>query len=181
MPTKSTTPNGRNYGITDAQAVPTAAAGPAATQQLVRDPVCGMEISPQEAAASTEVDQKRYWFCSPHCEQALLANPAKYILHPVDRRSSAGPSSSPSPPDVAPIPAARPALASRAAKPLAKDPICGMMVDKATALSAERGNRVARFTLNRRRRERFFSKTRRDTYIGIIGTTAAARRYRLPF
>ncbi|WP_249221411.1 YHS domain-containing protein [Cupriavidus sp. KK10] len=80
MPTKSTTPNGRNYGITDAQAVPTAAAGPAAPQQLVRDPVCGMEISPQEAAASTEVDQKRYWFCSPHCEQALLANPAKYIL-----------------------------------------------------------------------------------------------------
>ncbi|WP_439667939.1 Heavy metal translocating P-type ATPase [Cupriavidus necator] len=141
MPTKSTTPNGGSYGLTEAQAAPTAAAGPAASQQLVRDPVCGMEISPREAATSTELDQKRYWFCSPHCEQVFLANPAKYVLHPVDRRSSAGPSRSPSPPGVAPIPAATPALASHAAKQLAKDPICGMMVDKATALSAERGNR----------------------------------------
>ncbi|AJG24636.1 Lead, cadmium, zinc and mercury transporting ATPase [Cupriavidus basilensis] len=56
-----------------------------------------MGISPGEAAASTEVDQKqkRYWFCSHCCEQVFLA----------------------------------------------KDPICGMIVDKATALATERGNR----------------------------------------
>lgn len=59
MPTKSITPNGGNYGVTGAQAVPTAATGPAASQQLVRDPVCGMEISLREAAASTEVPRLR--------------------------------------------------------------------------------------------------------------------------
>jgi Cu+-exporting ATPase len=94
MPTKSATPYGWKYGVTDAQAVPTTAEGSAASQQQVRDPVCGMEISPREAAASAEVDQKRYWFCSPHCERAFLANPAKYIANSVDKRSSAGHSSS---------------------------------------------------------------------------------------
>lgn len=141
MPTRSATPNARNCGVTDVQAVPTPVEGPAASQQLVRDPVCGMEASPREAAASAEIDQKRYWFCSSLCEHAFLANPAKYIPHPVDKRSSAGPSRIASPPGVAPISAATPALASSAAKQLAKDPICGMMVDKARALSAERGNR----------------------------------------
>ncbi|BDB29312.1 heavy metal translocating P-type ATPase (plasmid) [Cupriavidus sp. P-10] len=115
---------------------------PVASTQLVRDPVCGMEIPPQEATASTEVDQRRYWFCSPHCERAFLANPAKYIPHPVDARSSSEPSGSAKSPVSTPTPtAATSALASSAAKQLAKDPICGMMVDKATALSAERGNR----------------------------------------
>ncbi|TDF67391.1 YHS domain-containing protein [Cupriavidus sp. L7L] len=98
-----------HYGVTGAEAAPTATAGPAARQQIVREPVCGMEISPHKAAASTEVDQKRYWFCSPRCEQAFLANPAKYILHAVGRPSSADSSSSPGrPPGVAPIPAATP-------------------------------------------------------------------------
>ena len=131
-----------NYGVTEAQTVPATPEGPIASQQLVRDPVCGMEISTREAAASAEVGQNRYWFCSPHCEQAFLANPAKYIPHPVDNGSSSRPTSSATPPVGAPpTAAATPALASSAAKQLAKDPICGMMVDKATALSAERGNR----------------------------------------
>lgn len=142
MPTRSATPFGGNYGVTEAQTVPATPEGPIASQQLVRDPVCGMEISTREAAASAEVGQNRYWFCSPHCEQAFLANPAKYIPHPVDNGSSSRPTSSATPPVGAPpTAAATPALASSAAKQLAKDPICGMMVDKATALSAERGNR----------------------------------------
>ncbi|WER44724.1 heavy metal translocating P-type ATPase [Cupriavidus sp. WKF15] len=106
-----------------------------ARQQYVRDPVCGMEVSPGEAAASAEVDHKRYWFCSSHCEQIFLANPAQYIPPPTDDPAPAG-ASVPSPGMATHAPAT-----TGGAKQFAKDPICGMMVDKATALSAERGNR----------------------------------------
>jgi len=105
-----------------------------ARQQRVRDPVCGMEIFPEEAAASAEVDKRRYWFCSHHCEQSFLANPVQYISPPSDEPAPAGAS--------VPLPATDThAPATGGAKRLAKDPICGMMVDKATALSTERGNR----------------------------------------
>lgn len=127
--------------VTNPPAVPTAAPSPAVSPQLVRDPVCGMEFSPSEAAASAEVDQTRYWFCTPHCEQAFLANPAKYIFRPFHKTRFAGPSGMVSPAGASPAPAAAPAMAGRSARERAKDPICGMMVDKATALSAERGNR----------------------------------------
>ncbi|QEZ44143.1 heavy metal translocating P-type ATPase [Cupriavidus oxalaticus] len=103
-------------------------------QQYVRDPVCGMEVSSKEAAASAEVDHKRYWFCSSHCHQAFLANPAQYIPPPSAEDTPAG--ASISPPATAAIPPG-----TGGTKQLAKDPICGMMVDKATALSTERGNR----------------------------------------
>ncbi|TPQ30649.1 heavy metal translocating P-type ATPase [Cupriavidus pinatubonensis] len=105
-----------------------------ARQQNVRDPVCGMEISPGEAAASAKIDHKRYWFCSSHCQQAFLVNPARYIRPPLAEDTPGGASVSPPPTAVLPATTA-------GAKQTAKDPICGMMVDKATALSAERGNR----------------------------------------
>ncbi|WP_240804783.1 heavy metal translocating P-type ATPase [Cupriavidus oxalaticus] len=93
-----------------------------------------MEVSSKEAAASAEVDHKRYWFCSSHCHQAFLANPAQYIPPPSAEDTPAG--ASISPPATAAIPPG-----TGGTKQLAKDPICGMMVDKATALSTERGNR----------------------------------------
>nr|WP_253074880.1 heavy metal translocating P-type ATPase [Cupriavidus pinatubonensis] len=100
-----------------------------------------MEISSSRAAASAEVDQERYWFCSRHCEQAFLANPAQFTSRP-DPQGPTEHSSGARPSAEAPVPApATPALAASGAKQLAKDPICGMMVDKATALSTERGNR----------------------------------------
>jgi Cu+-exporting ATPase len=98
-----------------------------------------MEISPSRAAASAEVDQERYWFCSRHCEQAFLANPAQYTHRHAPREPAERSSSQPADGPVAAP--ATPALAASGAKQLAKDPICGMMVDKATALSMERGNR----------------------------------------
>ncbi len=44
----------------------------------VRDPVCGMEISPADAAATIERDGKTYHFCSHACHAKFLENPAKY-------------------------------------------------------------------------------------------------------
>ena len=100
----------------------------------VRDPVCGMEISPAQAAASTEVGHQRYWFCSRHCEKTFLADPARYLSHDAhDAHDHDGAAHDHAPTGVAAV--------SASTKQLAKDPICGMMVDKATALSAERGGR----------------------------------------
>ncbi|MHC6052201.1 heavy metal translocating P-type ATPase [Ralstonia solanacearum] len=97
----------------------------------VRDPVCGMEISPARAVGSSEVDHKRYWFCSQHCRASFLADPARYLPH--DEHNHDGTAHHHVPTEAASAPVS--------AKQFAKDPICGMMVDKATAISAERGGR----------------------------------------
>ncbi|QBY55797.1 heavy metal translocating P-type ATPase (plasmid) [Cupriavidus oxalaticus] len=138
MSTRSATPTtptvGEESTVTGGRAPQPTSRLEAARQQYVRDPVCGMEVSPGEAAASVEADHKRYWFCSRRCHQAFLANPAQYIPPPSAEDTPAG--ASISPPATATIPPG-----TGGAKQLAKDPICGMMVDKATALSTERGNR----------------------------------------
>jgi Cu+-exporting ATPase len=48
-----------------------------ATADVV-DPVCGMTIAPASAAASREVGQVTYHFCSAHCADAFDADPARY-------------------------------------------------------------------------------------------------------
>ncbi|MBP0624965.1 heavy metal translocating P-type ATPase [Cupriavidus consociatus] len=132
MPTKSVTPSVEEFGVAGGQRPHMTGQVETACQPRMRDPVCGMEISPGEAAASAEVDQQRYWFCSSHCEKTFLENPAQYIPHPSHEHARVGTST---PTTAAATPAAG------GAKQLAKDPICGMMVDKATALSTERCNR----------------------------------------
>ncbi|WOQ16692.1 heavy metal translocating P-type ATPase [Raineyella sp. W15-4] len=43
------------------------------------DPVCGMTIDPATAAGSAEHDGQTYYFCSPGCRKAFLADPGKYV------------------------------------------------------------------------------------------------------
>ena len=43
------------------------------------DPVCGMEVSPEEAAGKTEYDGETYYFCNPGCKEKFDANPEKYL------------------------------------------------------------------------------------------------------
>ena len=45
---------------------------------MVIDPVCGMRIDPDDAAATAEHDGKAYYFCSEACHDAFVANPASY-------------------------------------------------------------------------------------------------------
>lgn len=47
---------------------------------LVKDPVCGMEVEPQQHA--TEYLQSSYAFCSTQCRDRFLANPYLYIGYP---------------------------------------------------------------------------------------------------
>ncbi len=45
---------------------------------LDRDPVCGMEVVPQAAAAERTVEGRRYVFCSAACAERFDADPQKY-------------------------------------------------------------------------------------------------------
>jgi YHS domain-containing protein len=43
-----------------------------------RDPVCGMEVEPARAAATSDHGGERYYFCSEECKQAFDANPGDF-------------------------------------------------------------------------------------------------------
>lgn len=87
------------------------------------DPVCGMSVNPAEAKGRATYEGRTYSFCSSSCQHKFEANPAAFVQPHVHADVSA---ETPS---------------TRAAKDLAKDPICGMMVDKASALHTERAGR----------------------------------------
>jgi len=46
---------------------------------MVKDPVCGMEIEEQTAAATRRVDSTTYYFCSDHCAEQFDASPTEFI------------------------------------------------------------------------------------------------------
>jgi P-type Cu+ transporter len=46
------------------------------------DPVCGMTVNPETAAASREADGVTYYFCSAHCAATFDADPARYTTAP---------------------------------------------------------------------------------------------------
>ena len=47
--------------------------------ELVKDLVCGMEIDPKTAAATSEHQGTTYYFCAVGCKQDFDADPQKYI------------------------------------------------------------------------------------------------------
>jgi YHS domain-containing protein len=91
----------------------------------VEDPVCGMRIDEQRAAAAgrmVEHGGEKYYFCADSCRQAFEQNPARYLKHAeppaaAAHAAPAGPTSG-VPPDKA------------------KDPICGMTVTVKDAAAA---------------------------------------------
>ena len=103
---------------------------------MANDPVCGMTVEEKSAAGIAVHAGKTYYFCSPKCQHEFEANPAKYAeggrasaeaSHGHNHAHNHGMSE---------------AKASIAAGEKAKDPICGMMVDKSTALKTERAGRT---------------------------------------
>jgi Cu+-exporting ATPase len=101
-----------------------------------------MTVDPKTAAGSADFAGRTYWFCSAHCVAAFKADPAKYLGRPAgaDRLALAGAHGESMAEHGMPLQAA-----VRKAKDLAKDPICGMVVDKAGALKSERGGRAYYF------------------------------------
>jgi Cu+-exporting ATPase len=97
-------------------------AAPPTTAETAVDPVCGMTVD-KKTALHAERDGTTSYFCSPHCLHTFTERPVD--VAPV---AAAGPP-----------PAAHPAASRETGK--AKDPVCGMVVDKATALRTDHGGR----------------------------------------
>lgn len=98
---------------------------------LAVDPVCGMKVNPAEAAGSTEFEGRTYHFCSATCQQKFTGNPISYVSSALQRQGT----------PVGHGGHGQTVASTRARKDLAKDPVCGMMVDKATSLHTERAGR----------------------------------------
>jgi Cu2+-exporting ATPase len=47
-------------------------------RQVVKDPVCGMEIEPAMAYGKVEYAGRTFYFCSKHCEEEFKKKPEKY-------------------------------------------------------------------------------------------------------
>jgi YHS domain-containing protein len=46
---------------------------------MVKDPVCGMEIDPKDAAATSDYEGTTYYFCAIGCKERFDADPAKFL------------------------------------------------------------------------------------------------------
>ena len=103
---------------------------------MATDPVCGMVVDEKSAAGSASHGGKTYHFCSARCLSQFQANPAQFV------GGASTPAASAHTRDQT---MAAPAQSVIAGKAMAKDPICGMLVDKATALKTERAGRAYYF------------------------------------
>jgi Cu+-exporting ATPase len=45
---------------------------------MERDVVCGMNVDPAKAAATSEYNGKTYYFCAKACKNKFDADPGKY-------------------------------------------------------------------------------------------------------
>lgn len=45
---------------------------------MAKDPVCGMQVDEQSAAAKADYRGKTYYFCSPACKATFDKTPEKY-------------------------------------------------------------------------------------------------------
>jgi YHS domain-containing protein len=45
---------------------------------MVEDPVCGMQLMPEDAVAETEFGGQTYYFCSEECHEEFESDPERY-------------------------------------------------------------------------------------------------------
>ena len=95
------------------------AAKPAAA---VKDPVCGMSVDPATAKHRLEHGGKTYYFCCAYCVEKFRAEPQKYLK-----------AAAPAPSGLVMLGASLRVGSTAPAGAKAKDPVCGMDVDPATA------------------------------------------------
>ena len=48
------------------------------TSKTVKDPVCLMDLDPDEAVESEDYLEHRYYFCNPNCHAAFQLDPEPY-------------------------------------------------------------------------------------------------------
>ena len=47
---------------------------------MATDPVCKMEVEESNAAATSDYEGKKYYFCAVGCKKAFDQNPDKYLV-----------------------------------------------------------------------------------------------------
>ncbi|HKZ46864.1 MAG TPA: heavy metal translocating P-type ATPase [Thermodesulfobacteriota bacterium] len=93
---------------------------------MAKDPVCGMYVEPKKAAGSSLYKGEAIYFCNPRCKERFDAEPEKFI----------GVSTGSHKEMLSAVPGAH---------ETAKDPICGMVVEKNKSLKTEVGGRTYYF------------------------------------
>jgi len=117
---------------------------------MERDPVCGMNVEPEKAAATVEHGGKRYYFCSVGCGKRFEEAPEKFL--------SVGSSAEAHQGMQVAAAAAKPAKASLpilGAAPRVKDPVCGMIVEPLKAAGKVEHGGNAYYFCSPRCKERF--------------------------
>lgn len=89
---------------------------------MVTDPVCKMNVQPSTATLKSVCRGVEYFFCSSKCKAAFDAHPENFVSA-----------------------ISLPQNVSHAGEGTAKDPVCGMVVDKASSLKTQRGGRTFYF------------------------------------
>ena len=46
---------------------------------MEKDPVCGMDVDPRQAAGTSEYQGKTYYFCSAGCKRSFDKEPERYV------------------------------------------------------------------------------------------------------
>jgi P-type Cu+ transporter len=84
-----------------------AVAGDAPDVAKVKDPVCGMTVTPGKArgGSATHAGQE-YWFCNPRCREKFIADPEKYLARPAAASGHGASAHAPSAHAAAPAPRA---------------------------------------------------------------------------
>jgi Cu+-exporting ATPase len=59
----------------------------------VTDPVCGMEVTPQNAAGSCTYQGRQYYFCNESCLERFQANPQEFLAPPQPAPTPSAPAS----------------------------------------------------------------------------------------
>lgn len=44
-----------------------------------KDPVCGMDVNPDQAEGKSEHNGKTYYFCCEHCKETFDRSPEQYV------------------------------------------------------------------------------------------------------
>ena len=116
---------------------------------LERDPVCGMTVNPQSAAAGAEHHGKKFYFCGQGCANRFNQNPERYLsVMPIDggAQSARGQHAGP----VTGLKTVGPTLSVLSESRMEKDPVCGMMVDpRKSAAKTEYGGETYHFCSTR--------------------------------
>ncbi len=108
-----------------------------------RDPVCRMAVDPTTAEAKADYDGKTYFFCCEGCREQFLADPKRFV-----------------------------GQEPQATAQSARDPVCGMTVDPATAERMSELNGTTYYFCSSRCREKFVADPAQ--FIGADTSSAAA-------